>query len=140
MKLKIVLTTDPVLKAPHFDGTPFIVTSDGCKEGFGAMLAQRSMEVKQGGKVVTKLYPIAYASKRTSPAEAKYKPFILEFTALKFALDKFNDIIWGLPVELETDCQALHDILLSDELNATHIRWQDGVLAHQIVDVRHIPG
>ena len=38
------------------------------------------------------------------------------------------------------DCQALRDVLLSEELNATHSRWQDGVLAHQIVDVRHIPG
>jgi len=38
------------------------------------------------------------------------------------------------------DCQALHDILLSDKLSMTHARWRDGVLAHNIVDVRHIPG
>jgi hypothetical protein len=42
--LKIALTSNPVLKAPLFDGTPFIVTSDGCQEGFGAMLAQRFVE------------------------------------------------------------------------------------------------
>jgi hypothetical protein len=36
--LKKALTSDPVLKAPRFDGTPFIVTSDRCKEHFGAML------------------------------------------------------------------------------------------------------
>jgi hypothetical protein len=29
---------------------------------------------------------------------------------------------------------------MSDTLNATHARWCDGVLAHNIVDVRHIPG
>jgi hypothetical protein len=45
---------------------------------------------------------------------------MLEFTALKFALDKFNDIIWGFSVEIETDCQALRDVLVSTELNATH--------------------
>ena len=138
--LKIALTSDPVLKAPRFDGTPFIVTSDGCQEGFGAMLAQRFVETRPGGKTVEKLHPIAYASKRTSPAEARYKPFLLEFAALKFALDKFDDIIWGFPVEIETDCQALRDVIISDELNATHARWRDGVIAHQIVDVRHIPG
>jgi hypothetical protein len=43
-------------------------------------------------------------------------------------------------VEVETDCQALRDILLSDKLMATHARWRDGVLAHNIVDVRHVPG
>jgi len=43
-------------------------------------------------------------------------------------------------VEVETDCQALCDILLSDKLNATHARWRDGVLVHNIVDVQHIPG
>src|SRR5882762_1075390 len=95
--LKKALTSEPVLKAPRFDGTPFIVTSDGCQEGFGAMLAQRFTETRPGGKVVEKLHPIAYASKRTSQAEAHYKPFLLEFAALKFALDKFDDIIWASP-------------------------------------------
>jgi len=138
--LKKALTSEPVLKAPRFDGTPFIVTSDGCQEGFGAMLAQRFTETRPGGKVVEKLHPIAYASKRTSLSEAHYKPFLLEFAALKFALDKFDDIIWGFPIEIETDCQALRDVVLSDNLNATHARWRDGVISHQIVDIRHIPG
>ena len=104
------------------------------------MLAQRLTETRPGGKVVTKLHPIAYASKRTSESESRYKPFLLEFAALKFALDKFDSIIWGFPVEIETDCQALRDVVRSDDLNATHARWRDGILAHQIVDVRHIPG
>ena len=60
--LKIALTSNPVLKAPLFDGTPFIVTSDGCQEGFGAMLAQRFVETRPGGKTVKKLHPITYAS------------------------------------------------------------------------------
>src|SRR6267154_2281727 len=69
-----------------------------------------------------------------------YKLFLLEFAALKFALDKFDDIIWGYPVEIESNCQALQDVLLSNELNATHAHWCDGVISHQIVDVQHIPG
>ena len=40
LAIKIALTSDPVLKAPCFDGTPFIITSDGCQKGFSAMLAQ----------------------------------------------------------------------------------------------------
>jgi hypothetical protein len=65
---------------------------------------------------------------------------LLEFAALKFALDKFDDIIWGFPIEIETDCQAQRDVVLSDSLNATHARWQDSVISHQIIDIRHIPG
>ena len=127
--------SEPVLKAPRFDGTPFIVTTDGCMEGFGGMLTQKFAETRPGGKIIQKAHPIAFASKRTSVAEARYKPFLLEFAALKFSLDKFNDIIWGFPVEIETDCKALQDVLMSDTLNATHARWCDGVLAHHIIDV-----
>lgn len=140
LDLKKCLMSDPVLKAPRFDGTPFIVMTDSCKKGFSAMLAQRFVETCPGGKVVKKIHPIAYTSKRTSLAKSRYKPFLLKFAALKFALDKFDDIVWGFPVEIETDCQALRDVVLSDDLNATHARWRDGVLSHQIVDIRHIPG
>jgi hypothetical protein len=83
---------------------------------------------------------LGYASKRTSSSEEKYKPFLLKFAALKFCFDKFTDILWGFPVEVETDCQALHEVLLSENLNATHAHWRDGVLAHNIMGVRHVPG
>ena len=55
-------------------------------------------------------------------------------------MDKFDNIIWGFPVEVETDCQALQDVMLSDNLNAMHARWRDGILSHQIVDIQHILG
>ena len=42
--------------------------------------------------------------------------------------------MYGYPVEVETDCQALRDVLMNDKLSATHARWRDGVLAHNIVD------
>jgi hypothetical protein len=140
IQLKAVITTEPVLCGPRWDGTPFIVTTDGCKEGFAGVLAQRFKTTLPSGRTVEKLHPIVFASKRTSRAEEKYKPFLLEFAALKFALDKFSNIIWGFPVEIETDCQALRDVIMNDKLNAAHARWRDGILAQQIVDVQHVPG
>jgi hypothetical protein len=140
LALKTAMTSEPVLKGPKWDGTPFIVTTDGCKDAFGAVLAQRFETVLPSGKTVTKLHPIAFASKRTSKSEEKYKPFLLEFAALKFALDKFSNTIWGFPVEIETDCQALRDHLMNDKLSSTHARWRESILAHQIIDVRHVPG
>ena len=84
------------------------------------MLAQWFSVTCPGGRVVDKLHPIAYASKQTSPAEARYQPCLLEFATLKFCLDKFDNVIWGFLVKVETDCQALRDVMLSDNLNATH--------------------
>jgi RNase H-like domain found in reverse transcriptase len=115
------------------------LTTDRCKDAFAGVLAQRIKSMLPGGKKVTCLHPIAFTSKRTSVSEEKYKPFLLEFTALKFSFDKFSNIVYRYPVEVETDCQALHDTLINDKLSATHARWRDGVLAHNIVDVRHIP-
>jgi RNase H-like domain found in reverse transcriptase/Reverse transcriptase (RNA-dependent DNA polymerase) len=140
LRLKVALVSEPVLKGPKYDGTPFIVTTDGCKYGFAGMLTQKFTTVLPNGTERMTIHPIGFASKRTSTTEEKYKPFILEFAALKYCLDKFSDVIWGYPVELETDCQALRDHLLSSTLNSTHARWRDAVLAHNIVDVRHRPG
>jgi len=57
--------------------------------------------------MTTKVHPIAYASKRTSPTEERYKLYLLEFAALKYAFDQFGGTIWGFPVEIETDCITL---------------------------------
>ena len=140
LNLKAEMTNEPVLRGPKWDGSPFIVTTDRCQDAFGAILTQRFKYTLPSGKVIRRLHPLGFASKRTSKTEEKYKPFLLEFAALKFGLDKFADITWGFPIEIETDCQALHDHLLNDKLSATHARWRDGILAHQIVDIRHIPG
>ena len=140
LNLKAEMTAEPVLRGPKWDGTPFIITTDGSQDAFGAVLTQRFEYALPSGKVIQRLHPLGFASKRTSKTEEKYKPFLLEFAALKFGLDKFSDITWGFPIEIETDCQALRDHLMNDKLSATHARWRDGILAHQITDVRHVPG
>jgi hypothetical protein len=104
------------------------------------MISQKFTTILPNGTAKTTVHPIGFSSKRTSPTEEKYKPFILEFAALKHCLDKFGDVIWGYPIEIETDCQALRDHLLSSTLNSTHARWRDAVLSHNIVDIRHQPG
>src|ERR1700720_3539406 len=113
---------------------------DGCMTGFAGVLSQWHETILPNGSSVRPLHPIGFASKRTSPAEERYKPFLLEFAALKYSLDKFNNVIYGYPVELETDCQALRDTLINDKLNTTHARWKEFVTQHHIVDVRYCPG
>ncbi|QRV83692.1 Retrovirus-related Pol polyprotein from transposon [Ceratobasidium sp. AG-Ba] len=138
--LKTILTSDTVTRAPIYDGRPFIVTTDGSKYGFGAVLSQE-FDVTDGSGVTRKVtYPVAFASKRTSRTEERYIPFLLEFAVLKFALDEFDNLIFGQAIELETDCKALADLLGHDKLNSTHERWHKSIIARNIVAVRHKPG
>lgn len=41
LHLKIVLMQEPVLKGPKYNGTPFFITTDGCKYGFTGMCSQK---------------------------------------------------------------------------------------------------
>jgi len=135
VKLKCVLTMEPILKSPIYDGRAFIVTTDGAKLGFSAVLVQWFDFLKKAGAVEQRLHPIAFGSKRTSEAEENYKPFLLEFAALKFAIDKFGDIIAGHDVEIKTDCQVLVDFLQNDKLHAHHAWWKETVLGQKIIAV-----
>jgi len=40
LDLKAALVSRPILQAPRYDGSNFIVMSDGCQEGFTAVLSQ----------------------------------------------------------------------------------------------------
>lgn len=138
--MKCLVTAEPVMRALVYDGHPFRVISDGCKMRYGAVLEQEFKYTVDSGATVHRWHPIAFASKHTSATEEKYISFLSEFAVLKFVLDDFNPYIFGVAIEVKTDCQALRDLLLRDNLGATHARWRDAILAHHIVDVRHRPG
>ncbi|KIJ35101.1 hypothetical protein M422DRAFT_181178, partial [Sphaerobolus stellatus SS14] len=73
LKLKVLLTSEPILKTPAYDGRPFKVTTDGSKVGFGGMLSQQFESTDKKGKTTRHWHPIAYCSKRTSSSEEKYE-------------------------------------------------------------------
>ena len=139
-KLKITITSEPVLRTPVYNGQPSRVTTDRCRKGFGGMVEQEFITTLEDGSVHRDWHPIAFCLKRMSRSEERYKLFLLEFAALKFALDKFADLTYGSPIIIVTDCRALQDLLVNDRLNATHSHWQQFILSHQIVDVGHHPG
>jgi hypothetical protein len=138
--LKCLLSQEPLVRPPQYDGRPFRVTTDGCAKGLAGFLSQPFKETNKEGKEVTRWYPIAYCSKRTSPSEERYEPFLLEFAALKYSLDEFDQYTFGSPIELETDCQALRDCLMKEKMSVHHSRWKESILAHNIVDIHHRPG
>ena len=77
LNLKAEMTAEPVLRGPKWDGTPFIITTDRSQDAFGAVLTQRFKYTLPSGKVVWKLHPIAFASKRTSKTEDCEGPKVL---------------------------------------------------------------
>ena len=138
--LKVLLSQEPVMKPPQYDGRPFRVTTDGSHTGLAGFLSQPFTYTDSGGKEQVRWHPISYCSKRTSRSEERYEPFLLEFAALKFCLDEFDPYIYGSPIEIETDCQALRDCLLQEKMSLHHSRWKESILAHNIIDIRHRPG
>ncbi|KAE9387339.1 hypothetical protein BT96DRAFT_786889, partial [Gymnopus androsaceus JB14] len=56
LKLKELMVSEPLLRSPRWDGSHFIVTTDGCKEGFAGVLAQRFTTQLENGNVVEKIH------------------------------------------------------------------------------------
>ena len=139
-QLKHILLEEPTLRAPKFDGTPFVLITDASKDGFGAVLTQCFTTTLPDREIKTNVHPIGYTSKRTTPTEEHYKPYDLEFAALKFGLDHFSDTVWGFPIEIKTDCRAMKDTLCNDVLNLHHARWKDGIQGYYITAVQHRSG
>ena len=63
LRLKVALTSEPVLKGPKYDRTPFVVTTDGCKYGFAGMLTQKFTTILPNGTEKTTAHPIGFSSK-----------------------------------------------------------------------------
>jgi RNase H-like domain found in reverse transcriptase len=63
IKLKSLLISEPVLRPPCFDGSPFILTTDRSKDAFAGVLSQRITTTLTGGKNVMHIHPLGFASK-----------------------------------------------------------------------------
>ncbi|KAG2063694.1 hypothetical protein BDR04DRAFT_956113, partial [Suillus decipiens] len=50
LDLKVALVSKPILQAPRYDSSNFVVTSNGCTKGFAAVLSQRTCTQSPMGK------------------------------------------------------------------------------------------
>ena len=108
------LTTAPVLAFAD-PRKPYILHTDACSTGLGAVLYQ---EHDGRNRVV------AYASRGLSRSESRYSAHKLEFLALKWAVtEKFNDYLYGSNFTVVTDSNPLTYLLTSAKLDATSYRW-----------------
>ena len=97
-KAKELLITAPLLYPPDLT-RDFFLWTDASRVGFGAVLEQ----VREDGCC----HPVAYASRQTSAAEAKYAPTELKVAALVYAVTHFEVYLLGNSFTAYTDHQAL---------------------------------
>ena len=86
IKLKEALTTAPVLALPRWD-RPFIVHTDACITGLGAVLCQRDEEEMER--------PVAYWGRVLTPAEANYNVSELELLAIICCIKQWRPYLWS---------------------------------------------
>jgi len=92
-KLKLALTTTPVLALPNFQ-QPFTVETDACGEGIGAVLMQSGQ-------------PIAYLSKALGEKHKKLSIYEKEFLALIMAVEKWKHYLQRQEFTILTDHKSL---------------------------------
>ena len=103
-----------------------ILTTDASTEGLGATLWQKQKDEN--------LKPVGFASRFLSDTEKKYAINELELLAVVWGLEHFRLYVYGKPIELLTDYQALESLIERNRSNKTYsarlTRWLDR-LAHK---------
>lgn len=97
MSIKRHLTNAPILAFPQLD-VPFILDTDACDSGLGAVLSQ-----VQGGKERV----IAFAARALTKAERNYSTTRKELLALVWGSERFETYLYGRRFLARTDHNAL---------------------------------
>ncbi|CAM8971233.1 unnamed protein product [Rhodiola kirilowii] len=107
--LKNALATTPVLSLPDF-AKPFVVQSDASGVGMGAVLLQNNK-------------PLAYFSKKFTPAMQHSSTYNRELCAIVSAVHKWRQYLIGAKFVIETDHQPLKTILTQATHTPEQQRW-----------------
>ncbi|XP_021346938.1 uncharacterized protein LOC110446222, partial [Mizuhopecten yessoensis] len=111
--LKRALTAKPILKLPDLN-EDFILRTDASDTGLGAVLLQ----IEEGLKL-----PVAYASRKLLQRERNYAVVEKECLAIVWAVQKFEQYLYGKEFVLETDHQPLTYLQRSKTANGRLMRW-----------------
>ena len=114
-QLKAALTSQPILRLPDLN-RPFTLRTDASILGLGAVLMQDDPEQPDT------LFPVAYASRKLSPAEQNYPTIELECLAIVWGIEKFQIFLYGTQFTLQTDHRPLTFLSLSKNLNRRLMR------------------
>ncbi|XP_062075982.1 uncharacterized protein LOC133780122 [Humulus lupulus] len=96
-KLKIAMTTTPVLHLPDFSKT-FVVETDASNVGIGGVLMQEG-------------HPLAFFSKKLGPKFATASTYSKEMRAIVEAVTKWRQYLLGRHFIIRTDHRSLKELL-----------------------------
>lgn len=113
-KLKDLLTNEPVLHI-YQQGREVELHTDASQAGYGACLMQKGDD--------SKLHPIYYMSKKTTPVEEKYSSYELEVLAIIQAIKKFRVYLLGIKFKIVTDCAVFQRTMDEKDLTTRVARW-----------------
>jgi len=119
--LKHKLSSGEVLVLPDIT-KPFVVYTDASAVGCAGVLLQ-----DQGNG----LQPVAYYSKKCTPAEAKYPPYELELYALVLGLVEWRCFLEGTNSTIYTDHHSLQRLMTQAKLNGRQARWVEMIWGYQ---------
>lgn len=90
------------------------VHTDASSKGLAGILLQKQQD---------RLHPVAYFSRKTTPAEEKYHSYELETLAVVESLKKFRVYLLGIEFVVITDCNALKASAKKKQLLPRIARW-----------------
>lgn len=118
--IKQMISSAPVLR--YYDAEEELtVQCDASDKGLGAALLQNGQ-------------PLAFASRALTDTETRYAPIEKEMLAMVFALNKFNQYVYGRPVTVNSDHKPLEAIAQKPLRNAPK-RLQGMLLKVQKYDI-----
>lgn len=109
-KLKLLITTDPILVYPDF-AKKFTLTTDASNFAIGAVLSQDN-------------HPICYASRTLNEHECNYSTIEKELLAIVWAVKYFRPYLYGRKFMIKTDHKPLQWLHNLKEPNAKLQRWK----------------
>ena len=129
-KLKVFLTTAPVLALPNDDGM-YVVDTDASHAGCGAVLQQFDREGN--------LHVIEYASRTFNGAERRYCVTRKEMAAIIFALKHFRVYLTGQVFKIRVDHSALTHLETVNDPSGQQLRQLD-FMSRFHFDIEYRPG
>ena len=127
--LKERLTTAPVLLLPD-PNKPFTITTDASDFTIGAVLTQDQGKGEQ---------PVAYESRKLSPAEQNYPIHEKELLAIVHAIRLWRMYLEGRRFTVITDHASLEYIKTQNNLSRRQARWLETLQANDF-EVKYRPG
>ena len=129
--LKMKCMTVPVLAFAYFE-KPFLLETDACSLGLGAVLSQKQDDGK--------FHPVTYASRELKGGEGKYHSSKLEFLALKWAVtNQFKEYLRYKPFTVCTNNNPLTYMMTTPNLDAIG-HWWVATLAGYNMTIKYLKG